>query len=197
MTRRVRGRAQTLPLLTLEGPRMYEVVSWEEVHKMSLELAKAIGDSVDAVVGLLRGGYVPAHLIADALGLELYVMRIKSYRGIGKKGKPVVTLPLIGNVTDLRILLVDDVCDSGETLSVAKKFLEAYSPKSITTAVLFKKPQCSEEVDLWVKESGNWIVFPWDASETLREDPSVKGALEEALGVELDILGEGGGSGEA
>jgi len=176
---------------------LYEVPSWKEVHNMSLRIAKLVKGKVDVVVGVLRGGYFPAHLIADALDLEIYVLRIKSYAGIGKRGKAKVLMPLIGDVESKRVLLVDDVCDSGVTLALAKEYLKFYSPSEVLTAALYVKPSCSERPDFWAKETEKWIVFPWDAFETLREDPSVKEALQRKLGVDLDLLGDGEGSGEA
>jgi len=176
---------------------LYEVPSWEEVHDMSLKIAKSVKGKVDVVVGVLRGGYFPAHLIADALGLEIYVLRIKSYAGIGKRGKAKVLVPLIGDVEGKRVLLVDDVCDSGATLALAKEYLKFYSPSDVLTATLYVKPSCSERPDFWAKETEKWIVFPWDAIETLREDPTVKETLQRRLGVNLDLLGNGEGSGKA
>ncbi|NPA84557.1 MAG: phosphoribosyltransferase [Crenarchaeota archaeon] len=175
---------------------MYEFLSWKDVHEASLELAEVLKGKAEVVVGVLRGGYFPAHLIADALGLEVLVVRVRSYSGVGKRGKGKVVLPLIGDVEGKRVVAVDDVCDSGSTLKLVKELISLYSPKEVLTATLYVKPTCSERPDAWARETDKWIVFPWDAFETLREDPSVKGELERVLGLRLDILGEGEGPGK-
>ncbi len=172
-------------------------VSWEEVHEMSLAIARKFKGSIDAVIGILRGGYFPAHLVADALGVEVFVVRFKSYSGTEKRGMPKVVLPLIGDVSGMRVLVVDDVCDTGDTLKAAKELLRLYSPKEVKTATLFLKPRCEERPDFWVEETEEWVAFPWDAFELLRERPSTKRSLEAKLGVKLDLLGKGEGPGNA
>ena len=137
-------------------------VSWEEFEKMSLKIADMVKGKVDVVVGVLRGGYFPAHMIAEELGLEIYVVRYKSYAKTKKVSKPVLTLPLVGDVSGKRVLLVDDVCDTGDTLIAAKELLRHYAPSKVVTATLFVKPSCKERPDFWLEETSEWVKFPWE-----------------------------------
>ncbi len=137
-------------------------VSWEEFERMSERIAEKVKGKVDVVVGILRGGYFPAHMIAERLGLDIYVIRYKSYVKTKKVSKPVLVLPLIGDVSGKRVLLVDDVCDTGETLKAAKELLKQYNPSNVIVATLFVKPSCEERPEVWVEESDEWVEFPWE-----------------------------------
>ncbi len=137
-------------------------VSWEEFEKMSYELAEKVKGKVDVIIGILRGGYFPAHMIAERLGLEIYVIRYKSYVKTKKVGKPVLTLPLVGNINGKRVLLVDDICDTGDTLKAAKDLLKQYNPSEVLVATLFIKPSCEERPEFWMEESDEWVEFPWE-----------------------------------
>ncbi len=137
-------------------------VSWDEFERMSKELAERVKGKVDVVVGILRGGYFPAHMIAETLGLEIYVIRYKSYVKTKKVGKPILVLPLIGDVSGKRVLLVDDICDTGDTLKAAKELLKQYNPSDVKVATLFIKPSCEEVPEFWVEKSDEWVEFPWE-----------------------------------
>ena len=141
---------------------MLRKVSWEEFEKMSYELAEKVKGKVDVIIGILRGGYFPAHMIAERLGLEIYVIRYKSYVKTKKVGKPVLTLPLVGNINGKRVLLVDDICDTGDTLKAAKDLLKQYNPSEVLVATLFIKPSCEERPEFWMEESDEWVEFPWE-----------------------------------
>jgi len=137
-------------------------VSWDEFERMSKELAERVKGKVDVVVGILRGGYFPAHMIAETLGLEIYVIRYKSYVKTKKVGKPILVLPLIGDVSGKRVLLVDDICDTGDTLKAAKELLKQYNPSDVKVATLFIKPSCEETPEFWIEKSDEWVEFPWE-----------------------------------
>ncbi len=137
-------------------------VSWDEFERMSKELAERVKGKVDVVVGILRGGYFPAHMIAETLGLEVYVIRYKSYVKTRKVGKPILVLPLIGDVSGKRVLLVDDICDTGDTIKAAKELLKQYNPSDVKVATLFIKPSCEEVPEFWIEKSDEWVEFPWE-----------------------------------
>ncbi len=148
--------------------------SWSEIEELSMELAEEIsasGFKPDIVVGVLRGGLIPAKLVADYLGVRsLATLEVKLYRGIGEPGaNPVVTQPLVAPIQGQRILVIDDVADTGKTLSHVMSYISHYGPLEARSATLYIKPWSMVRPDYYAEETDAWIVFPWDKVETLRE----------------------------
>jgi hypoxanthine phosphoribosyltransferase len=144
-------------------------LGWSDVHLLTSKLAKKV-ESADVIVGILRGGMIPALLLSDLLGIkDVVAVRLGSYKGTQKLRKPYVTEPPCIDLRGKRILVVDDVCDTGETLEVVTKLLRLLGASGNTIAVLVKKSSCKVKVDLWGMEDDRWILFPWEANEILSE----------------------------
>lgn len=147
-------------------------VSWDEVEKMCKYLAKEILETfhVNAIVGIGRGGWVPARVLADLLNIkDLGSIKVESYIGIESKKEPMITQDVSINLKDKNVLLVDDVADSGESLILAKNYLLKKNPKKLKTAVLYYKLKSKIIPDFYVKETDKWIIYPWEKQETMRE----------------------------
>ncbi len=129
------------------------------------------GFSPDIVVGVLRGGVVAAKLVADYLGVSrLGFLEVKFYAGIGvTREEPIVTQPLVEKVAGLRVLIVDDVVDSGKTLAHAVSFVSMYGPREVRTAAVYLKPWARFKPDYYGEVVDAWIVFPWERMEVFRE----------------------------
>ncbi len=152
-----------------------ELISWERFD----ELAQQLGDKIvadgfvpDLIIAIARGGYLPARLLSDRLGLfDLDCIRIEHYQGIHKSLQARVRYPLSAEISDRQILLVDDVSDSGDTFEVALKHLKQKgSAAAIRTAVLHHKFTASYRPDYRAVELREWcwIIFPWAVLEDLR-----------------------------
>ncbi len=169
-------------------------VSWSDVYRLTLTLSRSITpENVDVIVGILRGGACISSILSDIINKDVITIRVKSYSGTSKTGKPVVTSPPCADLKDKRVLVVDDVCDTSETLKVVKEFLKMMGVRSIITATLFIKRTCEEKPDLWVKEVNDWILFPWEVFEVMKSNPEgVKPLLPRVLGEEVAkaVLGE-------
>ena len=128
------------------------------------------GYEVDAVVGILRGGIIPAMLIADILGVEnVGVMDIKFYQAPGvRRERPYLKQPLVLPVRDTSLLVIDDVSDTGLTLQVALDVVRHYAPKSVRTATLYIKPWTRLVPDYYAEVTDKWLVFPWSIWEYRR-----------------------------
>ncbi len=155
-------------------PVKFKPITWREVETACAKIAESIlaaGVKVDVIVGILRGGWIPARLLSDYLGVPaMGALEIKFYKGIGETAEhPVVTQPLIIDVRDKNILVVDDVADTGKTFNVAVNFLSHYGPKKILTASLYLKPWSMHRPDFYAEETDAWIIFPWDKAETIEE----------------------------
>lgn len=149
-------------------------VTWEEIEEASSELAKKIiesGFKPDVIVGILRGGIIPARLLADELGVEeMGVMEVKLYKGVGiRRDKPYLKQPLIADVFGKNVLVVDDISDTGLTLQLALNAITLYGPKSVRSATLFIKPWTKLVPDYYSKTTDKWVVFPWEKREVKKE----------------------------
>ncbi len=150
----------------------YEVPTWSQIYDMLLRQARKIrGDHYqpDVVVGIARGGLVPSCVIADLLQTpELTSVTIESYVDIAQSAaQPTLKRCLQTDVAGKRVLLVDDISDSGKTLQLAKKHLQDSGAQQIKTATLYSKPDTATTPDYFEKQTCRWIVFPWEAKETL------------------------------
>jgi hypoxanthine phosphoribosyltransferase len=151
-----------------------ELISWARVTRLAGSLAGRIQSSgfhPDRIVAIARGGYVPARLLCDRLNLyELDSIRIAHYRaGASRLPKVRLVSPLVGDISDLDVLLVDDVADTGDTLDLAVAYLQGLGARSVKVAVLQHKRQspfipdyCAEEVKTW-----RWLIYPWAVIEDL------------------------------
>ncbi|HIP85382.1 MAG TPA: phosphoribosyltransferase [Pyrodictium sp.] len=172
-------------------PTKFLTVSWHDIEEGCLNIAEKIvknGYRVDVIVGILRGGWVPARLLSDYLGVpNVGALEIKFYRGVGETGeKPVVTQPLVVDIRDRNVLIVDDVADTGKTLNVAQNFLSLYGPKQVKTATIYVKPWSIIKPDFYAWETDAWIIFPWDKAETYEE-------LTVARGMDVEEVAQLGG----
>lgn len=151
-----------------------ELVTWSQVSRLSLRVAeniRASGYRPDAVVAIARGGYVPARLLCDALGLyDLQSIRIGHYEaGARKTEKARCYSPPPVNVHGLRVLLADDCSDTGDTLQLALEQLRCCKPREVRVAVLHHKKVSLVVPDYYGRRivSWRWLVYPWALTEDL------------------------------
>jgi xanthine phosphoribosyltransferase len=117
----------------------------------------------DALVSIARGGLTLGHLISEALGIrKMYTINSIHYDGMQK----LQTFD-ISNIPDLgknnKVVVVDDIVDSGETIVEVLKILQQKYPKiELKVATLFYKPSALVQPDFSVKEADEWIDFFWE-----------------------------------
>ncbi len=151
-----------------------QLVTWAEVEEAIDDIAakiRATGLKPDAIIGIMRGGIIPARLLADSLDVqEILTMEIKLYQSIGvKSAQPYIKYPIIRELRGFRVLIVDDISDSGLSLQLAVEAVSLYSPASISTATLYVKPWTRMHPDYYSKTTDKWIIFPWEKHEYARE----------------------------
>ncbi len=144
-------------------------INWATAIKYCEELSLKIDFKPDIVIGISRGGLVPARIMSDILGVhDVAILGVRFYRGMGKRGEmPIITQDISIDVTNKRILLVDDVADSGRSLSFAKEHLK--DAKEVKTATLHYKPSSDYRPDYFIESTTAWIVYPWEIHEVERE----------------------------
>ncbi|MCC6022034.1 MAG: phosphoribosyltransferase [Desulfurococcaceae archaeon] len=157
-------------------------LSWNDIMSLTIKLSFKLIESnylPDTLVGILRGGWIITRLLSDFLSIDsVDVVGVKFYKGVEERHeKPVVTHPLISDVSGKKVLIVDDVADSGRTLQTAVELVQLYNPKEVRTASLYVKPWSVIVPDYYVSKTDAWIVFPWEYAETLRNLMRSRGVL--------------------
>jgi hypoxanthine phosphoribosyltransferase len=151
----------------------YEIPTWNQTYEMLLCQTQKIRQTFqpDLIVAICRGGLVPARILSDLLeNSNIATIQIKYYIGIAKTEKtPELKQPITLNIEDKKVLLVDDIADSGESLKLAKNYLAEQGAKEVKIATLYHKPGSITTPDYCEKQTSSWIVFPWDTKETIRE----------------------------
>jgi hypoxanthine phosphoribosyltransferase len=149
-----------------------QLVSIETVYELAYDLARRVREDhfiPDLVVAISRGGFTPARVLCDVLGIfNLTSIRVVHYRMAATKEQTAhVEYPLCIPVAGLRVLVVDDVNDSGDTLQVACGHLESLGSTEVRTAVLHEKtssPIRADYVAAAVTE-WRWLIYPWAVVE--------------------------------
>jgi uncharacterized protein len=181
--------------------------SWTEVDGWADRLAAQIreaGPIPDALVGLTRGGWVPARLLADRLGIKRMISLRLQHWGVTAtpSGKAELTEGLSAPVTGLRVLIVDDITDTGESLELATRHVTQSGAAQVESATClhiahskFVPTYFAEEIprDRWV-----WVVFPWNywedlstlasrAAETNPELAAIARTLQDRCGLAIPV----------
>jgi hypothetical protein len=152
----------------------FEIISWEKIYNMLLNLAQKIRDDgfrPDLIIGVCRGGWLPARVLSDLLeNPRLASVRVEFYSGVveTKRGRPRITQPVSAYVKEKCVLVVDDVTDTGKSLCLVKSHLTKSGVSQIRLATLYHKPWSTITPDYYEKKTSRWIVFPWDRKETVR-----------------------------
>jgi hypoxanthine phosphoribosyltransferase len=146
-----------------------EILTWQRFGEANRELGQVIHDSgyrPDLVVAIARGGMLFAGGLSYALGVkQCDALNIEFYTGIGETlPQPELLPPLLDAeaARGARVLLVDDVADSGRTLKLAVELIEAMGAE-VRSAVLYTKPTTIIQPDFSWAATGKWIAFPWSA----------------------------------
>src|SRR5512147_1922571 len=151
-----------------------ELVTWGQVYRLSWRLADLIrksGFKPDLIVAVARGGYVPARLLCDFLDIyDLVSIRVAHYEA-GSRRHPTARLasPLPLEVRGLKVLLVDDVTDTGDTLKLAIDHIQSHHPAQLKVAALQHKQVSPFEPDFYAQKiiAWRWVVYPWAVMEDL------------------------------
>src|SRR3954451_25399212 len=155
-------------------------MTWDELGAGARSLAAAVRDdsfAPDLVLGIARGGLLVAGALGYALGVKnTFTMNVEFYTGVDERLEMPMILPPVPELVDLereRVLIADDVADTGLTLQLVKDFC-AGKVGEVRCAVLYEKPRSvvNSEYDWRSTERG--IVFPLTAHDPVGSDPGVK-----------------------
>ncbi len=151
-----------------------EILTWAGYGKAVRELATQIADDgyqADIILGIARGGLIPAGSLGYALSIKnTYVMNVEYYTGVDQRLDVPEILPPVPALVDLEdaeILIVDDVADTGHTLAKVHEFVTD-QVRTVKTAVLYEKSRSVIKCDYVWRRTDLWVNFPWSS-----EDPVV------------------------
>ena len=158
-----------------------EHLSWDRFGDATRELARSIladGFLPEVVVAIARGGLLPAGAVAYGLGVKSCgALNVEFYTGIGTVlAAPTVLPPELDLefLSDRRVLLVDDVADSGHTLALAVRLLEEQGA-DVRSATIYTKPGSIAMPDYSWRETSLWIDFPWSWKGSIVEEDALAG----------------------
>ena len=160
-----------------DAPR--EVMNWDELGTAALALATQVHDdgfSPDLVLGIARGGLLVAGALGYALGVKnTFTMNVEFYTGIDERLEMPMILPPVPDLVDFadfKVLIADDVADTGATLELVQEFC-AGKVAEVRCAVLYEKPRSAVKCEYVWRRTDRWITFPWSA-----EDPVLQALPE-------------------
>ncbi|ALA68132.1 phosphoribosyltransferase [Corynebacterium lactis] len=146
-----------------------EVLTWDGFGVASRELAQTIVDSgfePEIIIAVARGGLLPAGALSYTMGVKLSdAINVEFYTDVAETlPDPVLLEPLLDveSISNRRLLVVDDVADSGRTLHLVLDLLRKYGAE-VRSAVLYGKSRSEISPDYVWKHTDDWIVFPWSA----------------------------------
>jgi uncharacterized protein len=155
-----------------------EVMTWNDLGVGTRELARAVVDDgfvPDIVLAVARGGLLVAGALSYALDVKnTFTMNVEFYTGIDERLPAPLLLPPVPDPVDLRrarVLIADDVADTGATLGLVKRFCAPHVA-GVRCAVLYEKSASTVSCEYVWRRTDRWITFPWSA------DPPVTGARE-------------------
>jgi len=96
-------------------------------------------------------------------------MKVEFYEGIGVRSKkPVITQPVTAEVRGKRVLVVDDVSDTGHSLKVVANHLRRKQASELKVCTIYMKPQSIFRPDFHARTTRKWIIFPWERLEAIQ-----------------------------
>lgn len=151
--------------------RMY---SWNQMYELAEKTVNKINKSgykPDKIIAITRGGWVPAMMFSDLLGnRDMLSLKIEHWTYTAKKeAEAVLKYPIQTDLGGQKILLVDDLTDSGDSIALALEDIKKHNPKEIRTATLIHKKQSKIKPDYYAKQKNRWewIILPWNINEDI------------------------------
>jgi hypoxanthine phosphoribosyltransferase len=144
-----------------------EVLTWDLFGTASRELAEMVAEDgfrPDLILSIARGGLFAAGALGYALNVKnLHIMNVEFYTGVDERLDLPVMLPPVPNVVDLtgaKVLVADDVADTGSTLKLVRDFCVDHVA-DVRCAVIYEKSHSIVKCEYVWRRTDQWINFPW------------------------------------
>lgn len=151
----------------------YKLLNWSSIHDCVNNIASSVKSDnfvPDYVIAIARGGVVPARLVCDELHLKNFISIKASHWGItaSKDGKAVLNHGTTVDLKGKKLLLVDDITDTGESMRICKEYLEGLNPRVVKTAALYHLKGSKFTPDYYgFKHDWAWMIWPWNYKEDM------------------------------
>lgn len=158
-------------------------LTWGDFASLSRELAELLSRrNVDTVVGIARAGLFPATAVSCALRCELYPVRAtRRLHDEVVYDSPVWRVPVSNLVAGKAVAVIDDVADTGETLTLVAKEVRALKAERVVTAALISHSWAQPAPDVSALTTDQLVMFPWDRLVLIdgewRPHPELEAAL--------------------
>lgn len=162
------------------------VTNWDYIYDLCRDVSEqVVADEFepDMVVALARGGWFAGRCLCDFIGLDdLTSLKIEHYVGTAQTGDgPSIRYPMPeGSVEGKDVLIVDDIADTGGSLTRAEEHVKARNPGEIRSGTLQLLGNSSFEPDFVGErlEEWTWVVYPWNFIEDMVD--LIEGVMERA-----------------
>jgi len=184
-----------------------EIMGWALFDDLARTVAKKIidtGYNPDFIVGLARGGWVLSRVLCDYLGVNDLVSLKVEHWGVtaSQDGSAQIKYPFNLDLKGRRVLIVDDITDTGDSLCLAMDYVTNLCPDELKTATLRYITGGKFIPDYYTDEiTWRWVIFPWNyiedmcyiVSKVAESDPTLKGIREQLktdykINMELDEI---------
>jgi hypoxanthine phosphoribosyltransferase len=152
-----------------DGVSDREVLTWADFGPATRVLAEQVaadGYRPDLLLCIARGGLLTAGALSYALDVKnVHLMNVEFYTGVDERlAQPVVLPPVLETVhlAGARVLVVDDVADTGATLEVVREYCADHAAQ-VRFAVLYEKPHSQVRCEYVWRRTDRWINFPWSS----------------------------------
>lgn len=150
-----------------------EVMSWSDLGTGADALAREVLDDgyrPDIILGIARGGLLIGGALGYALGVKnTFTMNVEFYTGVDERLDMPMILPPVPDLVDFadfKVLIADDVADTGATLELVKDFCEG-KVAEVRCAVLYEKSRSVVKCEYVWRRTDLWITFPWSADDAV------------------------------
>ncbi len=142
----------------------YLELSWEMFGELSRALAMRVAREYqpEVVVGIARAGVIPGAILASLLRIDFYSLTISRREG-GEvvRERPEILSSVPAAVEGKRVVIVDEICTSGDTFRLALAAVRAVGAAQVKTATTFIRPG-GYRPDFHALETDATLIFPWD-----------------------------------
>lgn len=151
------------------------IVSWTDIENWCDSIRHKVMEDYDpdTIIGIARGGLVPARILSDRMWIKDLLSVKTEHWGITatKNGEATLKSSLNSGLDGKKVLLIDDITDTGESLRIATEHVKSLNPESLKTATMLHITRSGFVPDYYAEKveekAWTWFIFPWNVYEDL------------------------------